>query len=170
MIGVMLTPVNVPPIVNGVEQEDACTPPSKPRPVASTQFCRSEVGVYDCQNGNTSTAYSKFPRTIPGPAFPVSTLPACTPAIRNPKLLRCSVTPNPPCTSTPTSSGLSSCCTGFVAKRKDSSNPYRSLKSTQKKAAVTRRPLPKELTTQRFAELVSCLIRADPWLVASLLP
>ena len=126
--------------------------PSVWLPAIATQFCRCEVGVYDCQNGNTSTPYSKFPRIIPCPTFPVSTLPACTPAHINLKSLRCSVTPNPPCTSTPKSSGLSSCRTGLViagSRRLVHRRPAVRLQRHGSKTRQSHRPIPETLAHRK---------------------
>ena len=69
-MGVMVTPVKVPPTVYRGEQEIWLLLGM------ATQLARWNFGVYDCQKGKTSTAYSKLPRRGPGPAFAVRTFPA----------------------------------------------------------------------------------------------
>src|ERR1700738_5273862 len=80
----------------------------------ATHLARWNRGVYDCQKGKASTAYSKLPRSRPEPTFGVSTLPAWTPAMMNLKPLRSWVNPLPPWTSSPNSSGLTVSRTGLV--------------------------------------------------------
>src|SRR6202048_1171853 len=80
----------------------------------ATQLARWNLGVYDCQKGKASTAYSKLPRRSPEPTFGVRTLPAWTPAMMNLKASRSCVNPLPPWTRSPNSSGLTVSRTGLV--------------------------------------------------------
>src|ERR1700727_2575580 len=66
---------------------------------------RWNLGVYDCQRGNTSTDNSIFPVRLPYPFCVVSTFPRCPPTMKKLKSVRCS-RPTPPWMSAPYSHGF----------------------------------------------------------------
>src|ERR1700727_561885 len=66
---------------------------------------RWNLGVYDCQSGNTSTEYSIFALRLPDPICGVSTFPRCPPTMKKLKSVRCS-RPTPPWMSAPYSHGF----------------------------------------------------------------